>query len=351
MKSVELHVILPRAGPLLDELIKLGIPHAVIRYYWWMGWRSALWKRLGLISVSVVTSIPLMLRLLRWRIDLVCTNSVVVFTGALAAWMSRKPHVWFIHEFVDERFGLTPYLPLQLTMRVVDILSRAILTSSEAIRREYAQYFSDDKMHVAHQAVLLASSDRHLGVPFGHEAAFRCVSVGTLNPGKGHSDAIRATGQLSKRGFAVQLTIIGQGPDRARLEALVRAEGVLGRVRFTGFLANPFPVMEAADVVLVCSRKEGFGRVAVEAMRLGKPVVAAASGAILELVRDGFNGLLYTPGDHEELADKLLKLLQSRSLRMKLGENGRRSVQRFSLSTFGDSVLRQFDAVLRCDMP
>jgi glycosyltransferase involved in cell wall biosynthesis len=130
----------------------------------------------------------------------------------------------------------------------------------------------------------------------------------------------------------------------------VRAEGVLGRVHFTGFLANPFPVMEAADIVLVCSRKEGFGRVAVEAMRLGKPVVAAASGAILELVEDGFNGLLYTPGDHQVLADKLLNLLQSRSLRTKLGENGRRSVQRFSLSTFGDAVLRQFDAVLRCGM-
>jgi glycosyltransferase involved in cell wall biosynthesis len=350
MKSVELHVILPRAGPLLDELIKLGIPHAVIRYYCWIGPRSGLWKRLGLIVVSVVTSIPVMLRLIRWRIDLVCSNSVVVFTGALGAWMGRKPHVWFIHEFVDERYGLTPYLPLQLTMRIVDILSRAVLTSSDTIRGEYARYFSDEKMYVARQAVLLPSSVSHLGVPFRHGAALRCVSLGALHPGKGHSDAIRATGNLSKRGFAVQLTIIGEGPERASLESLVRAEGILERVHFSGFLADPFPVMNAADIILVCSRKEGFGRVAVEAMRLGKPVVAAASGAILELVRDGFNGFLYSPGDHEELADKLLKLLRSRSLRMKLGENGRRSVQRFSLSTFGDAVLRQFDAVLRCDV-
>jgi glycosyltransferase involved in cell wall biosynthesis len=145
------------------------------------------------------------------------------------------------------------------------------------------------------------------------------------------------------------LAILGSGPDRKSLEALAKAEGVQERIFLTGFLRDPVPVMEAADVILVCSRIEGFGRVTVEAMRLGKPVVAAASEGTLELVRDGFNGLLYEPGNPEQLADKLLLLVQSPSLRMELGRNGRYWAQRFSLEAYGATVLRHINRALRGD--
>jgi glycosyltransferase involved in cell wall biosynthesis len=155
---------------------------------------------------------------------------------------------------------------------------------------------------------------------------------------------------LSRRGFAAQLAIVGSGPDRKSLEALAKAEGVQENVFLTGFLRDPISVMEAADVILVCSRIEGFGRVTVEAMRLEKPVIAAASGGTLELVRDGFNGLLYEPGNPEQLADKLLLLAQSPSLRMKLGRNGRYWAQRFSLETYGATVMRHINRALQGDV-
>jgi hypothetical protein len=119
-----------------------------MKYYWWMGARMALWRRLGCILVGTLAAIPVMLRLHRSRVDLVCTSSIVISTGALAAWIGRKPHVWFIHEFIDEGYGIVPYLPLQIVMRLVDSFSRVILASSETIRRGYSHWLPKEKIHV-----------------------------------------------------------------------------------------------------------------------------------------------------------------------------------------------------------
>jgi glycosyltransferase involved in cell wall biosynthesis len=72
-----------------------------------------------------------------------------------------------------------------------------------------------------------------------------------------------------------------------------------------GYRNDAFSYMCIADVVLMCSRSEGFGRVTVEGMLAGKVVIGARSGATTELIQDGVTGLLYTLGDYKELANKI----------------------------------------------
>lgn len=74
-------------------------------------------------------------------------------------------------------------------------------------------------------------------------------------------------------------------------------------MRIVDFIRDPYPAMLAADALLVCSRNEAFGRVVVDGMKLGRPVIYRASGGIPEMMRDGVTGLSYTPGSVEELAD------------------------------------------------
>jgi glycosyltransferase involved in cell wall biosynthesis len=223
--------------------------------------------------------------------------------------------------------------------------------ASEAARLRWAQYLPVDKMVVVDQPVVLETHPSSPSpVPFKHNSGIKCAIVGALVRGKEQSEAIRAIGSLTRRGILAQLAIVGSGPDRERLEDLVETEGLRERVFFTGLLSNPFPVMQAADVILFCSRREARPRVVVEAMRLGKPIVAAASGGTPELVKDGFNGLLYAPGDHEQLVEKLLVLLESPSLQAKLGENGRSWAERFSLETYGATVLWHLNRALRGDV-
>jgi glycosyltransferase involved in cell wall biosynthesis len=350
MKSIESFVILPSKGPLLEQLAASRIPCAIIRNYWWVGKRRILWRNFGGILLSMFAAIPLIRLIHRWKIDLVCSNSIVVFVGALAARLANKPHVWFVHEFLSDKYGIEPCLPLQVTMWLVSALSRVIVTNSMTTREKYAQLMPRSEVRVAYQAVLplpSGSSNLQDPVPFSSGAAFRCASVGSLNPIKGHPDAIRAVGCLNRRGIAAELAIVGDGPDKASLEALVQNEDLRGKVLFTGYLPNPVAIMQAADAILVCSRGEAFGRVAVEAMRLGKPLVAAASGATPELITDRFNGLLYKSGNAEELAEKLLLLLKSPSLGNELAQNGQRRANCFSLERYGTAVLRCFEQALR----
>jgi glycosyltransferase involved in cell wall biosynthesis len=122
--------------------------------------------------------------------------------------------------------------------------------------------------------------------------------VGTLAPAKGQADAIRALAHLPGR------TLRLVGPDqRGYADELRRLAGELGvAFELTGFSAEPARELAQAEVALTCARDEAFGRTTVEAMKLGVPVVAAASGGTLELVRDGETGILYPPGDVGALA-------------------------------------------------
>ena len=93
-------------------------------------------------------------------------------------------------------------------------------------------------------------------------------------------------------------------------------------MEFIGYVDNIATIMNAADIILVCSRSEAFGRVPVEGMLAGKPVIGARSGAMPELVKDGFNGLLYETGNHQDLAEKIKYLLDHPDEAKRMGTNG-----------------------------
>jgi hypothetical protein len=117
-------------------------------------------------------------------------------------------------------------------------------------------------------------------------------------------------------------------------------------VRFLGYRENPYPVINEADIVLVCSRAEAFGRVAVEAMLLKKPVIGTNAGGTTELIRDGFNGFLYQGGQPRQLADRIEHLLDHEELIPQLGANGQAFArENFAGKRYGRSVVEQLEGV------
>jgi len=94
-------------------------------------------------------------------------------------------------------------------------------------------------------------------------------------------------------------------------------------VRFTGWLTNPYPLIAAVDVVASTSSTEGFPVGLLEALALGKPVVATDVGAVRRIVRDGATGMVVPPGDVRALADAVVGLLRNPPLRHALGARGR----------------------------
>jgi phosphatidylinositol alpha-1,6-mannosyltransferase len=135
----------------------------------------------------------------------------------------------------------------------------------------------------------------------------------------------RVDGELPPR-----LVIAGDGDDRPRLEALAATLGLAGHVLFTGFVseATLAELYDRAAVFVMPSRGEGFGLVYLEAMRAGRPCVAARASAAAEIVADGETGLLVDPLDPDAIAGALSRLLAAPELARAMGEAGRRRLER-----------------------
>ena len=162
--------------------------------------------------------------------------------------------------------------------------------------------------------------------------------VGRLSPEKGVDVLLRAVSALP----GVTVVLVGDGPDRRRLERLGRELGIAPRMIMSGWQADARPWLPGIDVLALPSRLEGLGMAAVEAMLAQRPVVASRVGGTPEVVADGETGLLVPPEDHDALAGALDSLLGDSSRRERMGMLGRKvALERFGV----ERMLRSYEAV------
>jgi glycosyltransferase involved in cell wall biosynthesis len=172
-------------------------------------------------------------------------------------------------------------------------------------------------------------------------------AVGRLTAVKGYDRLIAAVDELLKRGLDVGLVVVGEGEERPRLEAQIAALGRADRVRLLGHRTDVMELYEAMDVTVLSSLHEGLPNVVLESMALGVPVVATRVGAVPQVIADGANGLLVSPGSAEELARALVRLLEDADGMRRLSEAGRETVKaRFSFAARMDKIRAIYDALL-----
>jgi glycosyltransferase involved in cell wall biosynthesis len=179
------------------------------------------------------------------------------------------------------------------------------------------------------------------------QSAFVVMGLGRLIRIKGFDLAVRALPRVSGAIPAARLLLVGDGPERPALEGLAASLGVADRLRMTGETSDVAAHLAAADAVVVPSRNEGMGRVLVEAMALGRPVVATAVGGIPAVIADAECGRLIAPDDPEALADALVELGRDAGLREKLGEAGRQRAEAFSTAVADEKLLSLYAALAR----
>jgi glycosyltransferase involved in cell wall biosynthesis len=157
---------------------------------------------------------------------------------------------------------------------------------------------------------------RQLGLPPRGDVV---LAVARLTTWKGIDTLIAALPALRERRPGATLVVVGDGPDRARLESIAERAGE-GAVSFAGEVprASVALHLRAASVLALCSGYEGLSHVLLEAMAAGVPVVASAVGGNLELIRDGENGLLVPFGDVEATRAALARLLEDEPLATRL---------------------------------
>jgi glycosyltransferase involved in cell wall biosynthesis len=153
-----------------------------------------------------------------------------------------------------------------------------------------------------------------------------------LRPEKAHGDLLAAVASLRARGIPAKALLIGDGPERPRIEQAAARLGIAAHVLITGFKQDVRPLIAACDVMtLVSHAVETFSVAALESMSLGKPLVMSDLGGACEQVIPGEHGFLFEAGDIEALTMHLAALT-SPSLRARLGEAAARRVrERFTV--------------------
>lgn len=168
-------------------------------------------------------------------------------------------------------------------------------------------------------------------------------TAGRLTAVKGQDVLIRAASELIRRGKRIFLVFLGDGELRQELEQLTVRLGIEEYVRFLGWRPDVAEVMSVFDLFVLPSLNEGMGRVLVEAMALGKPIVASDVGGISDLVVHGRNGCLVPPGDVLSLSAAISDLLENPEKGRIMGEHGKKIAVDYS----ADAMVQKIDLLYR----
>jgi glycosyltransferase involved in cell wall biosynthesis len=162
-----------------------------------------------------------------------------------------------------------------------------------------------------------------------HHGAPTIVCIGNLRPDKGFYDAVWAFDILHFAQRELELVLVGDGPERQRLETFAQRIGLSHRIHFRGRMSSAAAALAEALIVWIPSRTDTGVGVALEAMAAGRAVIAARWPGLAEVIRDSETGVLVEPGDKMALARQTQLLLQDPDRRQRLGAAGRSHVEQY----------------------
>ena len=270
-------------------------------------------------------------RLVRARhIDLVHTHTIHGIVDA-AACKLVMPRLKTLHTF---HFGNYPHLaPRDLWM---EFLSCRIATRLVAVghgqKRQLmaAHHLSDDDLSVVYNGVQLPSGtgDPGFRASIGAEGTLLIGTICTLIEQKGVPDLLEVARRVVDAGHDVRFVIVGEGRLRPMIEARRRELGLDGHVVLTGWLTDAaVRALPTFDIFFQPSLWEAMSMVTLEAMAVGRPIVATRVGEAPAILEDGRDGFLVEPRDVDGMTAALLRLITEPGLRERVGEAARRKVE------------------------
>jgi glycosyltransferase involved in cell wall biosynthesis len=343
-EEVNVRLACPATGPLASAARRLGVPVDEIP-----GTDGSLKLHpretplaVGRMSVAAVHTAGYARRM---RADVIHANSIRAgLVTVPAARMVSLPVV------VHLRDRLPRSRVADLSLRLIATGAQIVIANSEYTAEGMRAVSGRGRLRVVYNPVNLAEFDpsrvdrratrTQLGLA---EGAFVLAVIGQITPWKGQHDAVGILAQLRQVQRDAHLLIVGEPKfvsaatrydNRAyydEMQGIIRAEGLEDRVHVLGERADVPAIMGALDVLLVPSWEEPFGRVVVEAMALGLPVVATSIGGPAEIITDNVDGMLLAPRDPQQWAAAIARLADSPDLSARLGEAAARRARDFDL--------------------
>ncbi len=220
--------------------------------------------------------------------------------------------------------------PFRMVERLLARRAARLIAISRAVARFYEEQVGVPaaKLAVVHYGLdALPPAWRQEPAPFPGEGARLLLCVSRLEPQKGVDTAVQALALVRRREPAAVLAVLGEGPERPRLERLARHLGLDGAVILPGRVGDVAAWYRRAEMLVHPARWEGFGLAMLEAMLCGIPVVASSVGGIPDVIKSGENGLLVRAGNAIEISEAVRILYRNQELRSIMGKKARETIQ------------------------
>ena len=287
-------------------------------------------------------------------------SSKAGISGRLASWLAKVPvivHTPHGHVFYGY-FGKTKANIFIFLEKVTAKFTDRIVALTDKETKEHIDFkvAPEEKFVTIHSGVELEKFfvvdieriknelRREFRIP---EENLVAGSLGRLDEVKGYEYFVKAASIVKKAFPKVTFLLVGEGKKRVELEDLVKSEGLSGSFIFTGWRDDVPRMLSGMDIFVLSSLNEGMGRVLVEAMAVGLPIVATDVGGVRELVQDGVNGYLVPSKGPEAMAGKIVELLRDEVKRKSMGEAGKSICKSYSSEAMVGKIEKLYDKLWR----
>lgn len=309
--NFDLRVISPSEGSCTVYLKNKNIPVTIIPFYSWArqkkeGFFIKGWFKRVLRNTYACCKIIQIAK----NADAVCTNTICTHLGVVSAKFCHKKHLLFVHEFGEEDHGFKLMISTSRAYNWLYKNSEKIVLNSNAIKQKWVNIVKQtSKLEVLYNCF----NSKNNTIP--HEPQLKPEShkflmLGQISEAKGHHLAIEALESLSEKYGNIEMDIIGSKVDEGYYQGLqMRIASSKAKINLKEPVANPFLIFKNYTSMLMCSRMEAFGRVTVEALSCGLPVIGINSGGTPEIIENDVNGFLVNSKQPKELKDTIEKMI------------------------------------------
>ncbi|UUO16913.1 MULTISPECIES: glycosyltransferase family 4 protein [Aphanizomenonaceae] len=319
-----------------------------------VGKQSGLFQALGSLG-QIVPLINQVVQRAR-KYDLIYANTQkALVVGAVASFLARRPLVYHLHDILSlEHFSKTN---LRVAVNLINRCAALVIANSQASKMAFLEAGGkSDLVRVVYNGFAAKNYEvdelevRNLRENLRLEGKFVIGHFSRLSPWKGQHILIDALSQCPQDVVVILVgdALFGEQEYVKDLHQKVAGLGLENRVNFLGFRADIPQLMTMCDLITHTSiAAEPFGRVIVEAMLCGKPVIAAEAGGAMELVEDGINGFLVTPGEPQKLAQVIHNCRQESVKTANIANNARISAsERFDVRIINQQIQELLKSII-----
>lgn len=334
----EIYVILPEEGPLVDEIKKIDNINLIIKPIAVLRRKNLNFKGLIKYIKDFKESIFFLKNIIRKNnIDVIYTNTSVVFPGGIIAKILKIKSIWHVREIISNKFER------RFISIMINLFSDVIITNSRATANSITNNITNNKIKIIHNAIeVVKSNENNILIKDNN---IMIGMAGRINRWKGQKLFIDMASQISKKYDNTRFLIAGdvyKGEDYILqdLKEYINEKKMNEKVILLGQVKDMNAFYNSLDIFILPSIKpEPFGLVIIEAMNRKIPVIATNHGGPVEIIDDGINGYLVDFSDCKEMSEKVSILIDNKYIRKEIGDKAKEKVDKFfTLKTYVNEI-------------